>query len=116
MLSALVCAVDSFGMAAGLRIWLLGRFRAELAAIPVPEDAWRGGRAKAVVKVLALAPDHCLHREQVMDALWPDLAPEAAAANLRKAVHYARRATSPRSVLSRGEVLVADAWVDVDAF
>ena len=95
---------------------MLGRFRAELAAVPVPEDAWRGGRAKAVVKVLALAPDHCLHREQVMDALWPDLAPEAAGANLRKAVHYARRATSPRSVLSHGEVLVADAWVDVDAF
>jgi DNA-binding SARP family transcriptional activator len=27
-----------------------------------------------------------------MDALWPQLAPEAAAANLRKAVHFARRA------------------------
>ena len=103
-------------MAAALRIWLLGRFAAQLADRPVLEEAWHGGRAKAVVKLLALAPGHRLHREQVMDALWPDLVPGAAAANLRKAVHYARRATSPQALLSRGEVLVAEAWVDVDAF
>jgi DNA-binding SARP family transcriptional activator len=30
-----------------------------------------------------------------MDVLWPDLAPEAAAANLRKAVHFARQALAP---------------------
>ena len=42
----------------------------------------------ALVKLLALAPGYRLHREQVMDALWPDLAPEAAAGNLRKAVHF----------------------------
>jgi DNA-binding SARP family transcriptional activator len=42
------------------------------------------------VKLLALAPHHRLHREQLMDTLWPELAPEAAAANLRKAVHFAR--------------------------
>ena len=103
-------------MAAALRIWLLGRFAAQLADRPVLEEAWHGGRAKAVVKLLALAPGHRLHREQVMDALWPDLAPGPGAANLRKAVHYARRATSPQALLSCGEVLVAEAWVDVDAF
>jgi DNA-binding SARP family transcriptional activator len=38
-----------------------------------------------------LSPGHRLHREQVMDVLWPELDPAAAAANLRKAVHEARR-------------------------
>lgn len=33
-----------------------------------------------------------MHREQLMDMLWPDLDPSAAAANLRKAVHHARAA------------------------
>jgi DNA-binding SARP family transcriptional activator len=56
---------------------VVGRFCAEVAVFLVPEDAWHGDRAKAVVKVLALAPDHC-HREQVMDALWPEMAPEIA--------------------------------------
>jgi hypothetical protein len=44
------------------------------------------------VKLLALAPRHRLHREQVIDALWPDLPPDAGAANLRKAAHYRDRA------------------------
>src|SRR3979411_1255638 len=33
-----------------------------------------------------------LPRENVIDLLWPDFSPAAGAANLRKAVHYARAA------------------------
>ena len=44
-----------------------------------------------MVKLLALAPGHRLHREQLMESLWPDLDPDAAGANLRKALHFARR-------------------------
>ena len=78
-------------MAAEVRIWLLGGFRVGIDSLPVPDDAWRRNKAKAVVKLLALAPSHRLHREQLMDALWPELPPDAAAANLRKAVHFARQ-------------------------
>lgn len=49
-------------------------------------------RGADIVKLLALAQGHRLHREQVMDALWPDLDVGAAGGNLRKAVHFARRA------------------------
>jgi DNA-binding SARP family transcriptional activator len=45
------------------------------------------------VKILALAAGHRLHREQVMDMLWPDELPEVAAPKLHKAAHFARRAT-----------------------
>jgi DNA-binding SARP family transcriptional activator len=59
-----------------------------------------------------------VHREQVMNALWPDLGPEAATANLRKAVHYARRAMGDdRSVGSGGGLLTLwDGDVTVDAW
>ena len=106
-----------------LRVELLGRFRVTVGSRTVPEEQWRQRKPAAVVKLLALAPSHRLHREQVMDVLWPDLAPPAAAANLRKAVHQARRALDPRVgadlVASAGELLCLPSertWVDVDAF
>src|SRR5437667_8477027 len=77
---------------ADLRLELLGGFRVAVGGRPVPDEAWRRRKAAGLVKLLALAPAHRLHREQAMDALWPELEPDAAAANLRKAVHYARRA------------------------
>jgi DNA-binding SARP family transcriptional activator len=106
-------------MAAGLRIWLLGGFRAELGSGPVAEAAWRRSRARAVVELLALAPGHRLHREQLMEELWPELAPEAASANLRKAVHFARQALGSEHLRLSGVVLSLEAaplWIDVDAF
>jgi len=71
---------------------MLGGFQVEIEGRPVPAEAWRHRRGADLVKLLALAPQHRLHRDQVMHHLWPELAAEPAAANLRKAVHYARRA------------------------
>ena len=104
---------------AELRIWLLGGFRAEHEARPVADEDWRRNRAKAVVKVLALAPHHRLHREQLTETLWPGLAPEAGDANLRKAVHFARRAIGPAWLKAAGELVGlegAGLWIDSDAF
>jgi len=44
------------------------------------------------VKLLALAPRKRLTRDEVIEALWPGVSPEAGGANVRKAVHFARRA------------------------
>ena len=71
---------------------LLGGFGVAVNGRPVSIDSWRSRRAADLVKLLSLEPGHHLHREQVMETLWPDLPVEAASANLRKAVHYARRA------------------------
>jgi predicted ATPase/DNA-binding SARP family transcriptional activator len=57
----------------------------------VPDSAWRQKRAAAILKLLALEPSHRLHREQLLDTLWPELDPEAAANNLRGTLHHARR-------------------------
>jgi DNA-binding SARP family transcriptional activator len=108
---------------ADLRIELLGGFQVAVRAREVPTEAWQRRKPAALVKLLALAPRHRLHREQAMDALWPELDPAAAAANLRKALHYARRALDPgegsRLLVSAGELLSLapdNLWVDVDAF
>jgi DNA-binding SARP family transcriptional activator len=110
-----------------LRVWLLGGFRVSVGTRTVEEGAWRLKKAAALVKLLALAPGHHLHRERAMDLLWPNLGRKAAANNLSQALHAARRALGPDDagaasgfVASRGEQLVlcpgGELWLDVDAF
>src|SRR6266536_2318489 len=70
-------------------VTLLGGFAATVDGEPVPETVWRLKKARELVKLLALAPGHRLHREQVMDVLWRDRAPAAAANNLHQTVHIA---------------------------
>src|SRR5437868_6637495 len=97
-------------------ITLLGGFGAAVDGEAVPDRAWRLKKARELVKLLALARDRRLHREQLMDTLWRDLAPTAAANNLNQAVHVARRVLGPDAIALRDEVLSLDADVDVDAF
>jgi DNA-binding SARP family transcriptional activator len=100
-----------------LPIELLGRFTVAVDDERVSADAWRSRRAADVVKLLALAPDHRVHRLQVMEALWPDSEPGASGTNLRKALHFARRALAhERGIVNEHGVLVLapDARVDTD--
>src|ERR687889_1990204 len=78
-----------------VRIWLLGRFRVSVGSTTIPQDAWRLRKAAALVKLLALAPGHRLHREQAMDILWPDSGRRAASNSLRKTLHAARKVLDP---------------------
>ncbi|MDQ4501462.1 BTAD domain-containing putative transcriptional regulator [Sinomonas sp. ASV322] len=99
-------------------IAMLGGFRVVVDDRAVPDDAWNRTKAAAAVKILALAEGHRLHREVVADLLWPDLGEEAAAANLRKALHFARAALgSPETIEARGDLLLLlpEAEVTVDA-
>jgi DNA-binding SARP family transcriptional activator len=105
------------GKVSGLEVRLLGGFRVVVDGRALPET-WRHRRAAELVKFLALSDGHRAHREQLMDQLFPDLSPDAAAANLRKAVHFARTTLgSPDSLQAQGELLaLVDAVVDVDVF
>jgi DNA-binding CsgD family transcriptional regulator len=109
-----------------MRITLLGTFQVSIGSRTVGEDEWPLRKSAAVVKLLALAPNHRLHCEQLMHLLWPRLGPEAAANNLRRALHCARQTLEPDPETAacylgrrtRQLVLCPEAsfWVDVDAF
>jgi predicted ATPase len=97
-------------------IRLLGGFDADAGGAAVPERAWRLRKGRELVKLLALADGHRLHREQAMEALWPGRAPASSANNLNQAVHAARRALGQDSIVVRDGLVMLDAAVDVDAF
>jgi len=104
-----------------LSIQLLGQFSVTVDERVIAAGAWRRERAAALVKRLALAPGHRLHRERALDLFWPDLEPEAAGANLRKAVHFARRVLGEHDLIElSGEVVAlaptAELVVDTETF
>ncbi len=104
-----------------VRIQLLGGFSVGLDDQLIPATAWRRDRGAALVKLLAVTRSHRIHREQVMEAFWPDLDPEAAGANLRKAIHFARRALGANDLIEQTADVIAlapaaDLEIDVDAF
>ena len=97
---------------------LLGAFAVSVDGRAVEPAAWKSRRPAQLVALLALAPHRRLATEQVMDALWPDLAPDAARANLHKAATLARQAMgSKEAVVLRGDTaaLWPSAQVTVDA-
>jgi DNA-binding SARP family transcriptional activator/predicted ATPase len=120
------------------RIYLLGRFEVlagdpgELSTTDEPSErgrrvvvdrSWSRRKAAALLKLLALQPARALHRDQVMEALWPDLDPAAAVNNLHKNLHHLRTAFAahglPAAVVSlAGDLLTLapDTWVDCHAF
>jgi predicted ATPase len=100
------------------RIELLGGFSAVVDGHTVPDGAWRLRKARELVKLLGLAPQHRLHREQAMDAFWREKSPDAAANNLHQALHVARRALGADAIELRDELLhlSTDVAVDVEEF
>ena len=107
-----------------VRIRLLGGFSVSVGSRILEGSVWRLRKAATLVKLLALAPGHRMHREQVMDVLWPELGTRAAANNLRRVLHVARSYLDPttgsRYLASQDQSLVlypgGDLWVDAQAF
>ena len=101
-----------------VEVRLLGGFAVLLDGREVASGGWRRRHAASVVKLLALTPTRRLHREQVIDALWPELSVDEALPRLHKAAHFARQAAgAPDAVVLRNEsvALFPDSVVVDDA-
>ena len=105
-----------------VQVKLLGGFGVARDDVPVAAEVWGRRQAAQLVQFLALSRGRQLHREQVIDALWPGLSSDAAAPRLHKAAHYARRALDdPDAVVLRQDLVGLfpgrdDVEVDVGEF
>jgi predicted ATPase/DNA-binding SARP family transcriptional activator len=117
----------SDGIPGPLCIWLLGGFHVRIGSREIDPAAWRLRKARSLVKLLALTSGHRIHREQIMELLWPHLDPGAASNNLRKILHIVRRTLEPgrdvglaRYVTAHQDVIHLGppdlVWIDADAF
>ena len=107
-------------------IRLLGGFSVWVGDREVPDSAWSLRKARSVVKLLALARGHAIHRGVLSETLWPDRDLAAAQNNLHQALYVARRALEAagadgREALGLRDELVAlcpvgSVWVDAERF
>ena len=67
-----------------VEIDLLDVFAVRIDGMPVADAAWTRRDAAAVVKLLALEEGRRLHREQLIDRLWPELSIEDAGPRLHR--------------------------------
>lgn len=103
---------------AHVRVGLLGGFGLDVDGVTVTAESLGRRDPVRLAAYLALARDRRVHREQVLEALWPDAPPGSAQNRLHKAAHFLRRATGDADavVLSGGTVaLFPHRQVDVDS-
>jgi DNA-binding SARP family transcriptional activator len=108
-------------LATRVELSVLGGFEVRVGGHLVAARHWARRDGGALVKLLAISPRRTLHRELVMDALWPELGTDIAAPRLHKAAHYARRALGHKESVVLGASAVSlcphdDVQVDVVQF
>lgn len=109
-----------------LFVHLLNGFRVRWGERTFDAGQLRLHKARDLIKLLALAKGHRLHREQLMELLWPEDDPEAAAHNLYQTLYALRRAlqalgADPQACLVFEEGVLhlcpdMPVWIDVEAF
>jgi predicted ATPase/DNA-binding SARP family transcriptional activator/DNA-binding CsgD family transcriptional regulator len=110
-----------------VRVWLLGGFKVSVGSRAVADDSWRLRKAQSLIKLLALAPGHRMHRDRIMDVLWPGLDAASSSNNLHRTLHFTRKVleTAPSDAASPCLSLLGDMvalcpdgplWVDVESF
>jgi DNA-binding SARP family transcriptional activator len=77
-----------------VHVELLGGFRVERIGVARPV-VWQRRTAKTLTKLLAAHPRHSLHREEILELLWPRVPAKSALNRFGQALHAARRAFEP---------------------
>lgn len=82
-----------------IAIQMLGTFRVTVDGSAIDEARWGRRKSRTLVKILALQPlrqgVRQIHREELIETLWPGLEAEQGLNNLHKTLHAARRALEP---------------------
>jgi LuxR family maltose regulon positive regulatory protein len=85
----------------GLWVRTLGPFAVWRGDVPVGDGEWQREKARRLFQLLLTQRGQWLHREQLVEQLWPELAPEAAARDFRvalNALNHALETGRPRGV------------------
>lgn len=106
--------------AATLRARLLGSFELDIDGRAVPAGSFERPSGLRLLKLLLATPGHRVRREEAAELLWPESEPERSSANLRKAIHFARRATAGSDLVREspiggdGSTIAVDTGTQVD--
>jgi ATP/maltotriose-dependent transcriptional regulator MalT/DNA-binding SARP family transcriptional activator len=98
-----------------LAVQCLGGFAVLRDGMPVPVGEWKSRKARDLVKILIARGGRPVHRETLLELLWPDDAPAQTASRLSVALSTARAVVDPGKRHPPGWYLGADndtLWID----
>ena len=90
-----------------LRLWCLGGFRIEIDGAEVDCGVARP-KTRSLLRLLALHAGSRVHREVLLDSLWPDLSPAAGLRNLHVTLCRLRRLLEPGAGRGNSTLLTRD--------
>jgi predicted ATPase/DNA-binding SARP family transcriptional activator len=96
-----------------LRVALLGGFAVTVDGREIADESWRLRKARALVKLLALAPRHRLPWEHLGEALWPDRDAAAVRNNFHQTLRAARLALASAGLDGREALRLRDGVVSL---
>lgn len=111
-----------------LRVTSFGAFRLYFGSLELPGNAWTRQQARQLLHLFLTYRRSQLHREQIMDTLWPDLAVDEALRNFKityntlcKVLEPGRKRNAPSAFIVRegsryGLRSEADIWFDAVEF
>lgn len=107
-----------------LRVYTLGRFGLSVGGVSVPLHSWHRKQALTLLKLLVTNRAGTMHREQIIECLWPSADERKGAGRLKVIVCFLRqrlRAAGLRADViatqAGGYALQGDAvWLDCEAF
>ena len=82
----------------------MGGFTVTVEGVGAPP--WRLRKAKTIVKLLALAAGHRIHRDVIVEQLWPGADREVGTNNFHQTLHAARRVVGTDNLLLQDEIVV----------
>jgi DNA-binding SARP family transcriptional activator len=94
-----------------VRARLLGAFEVTIDGIAVDRAAFERPSGLRLLKLLLTLPAHRVRREEAAELLWPEADPDRSGANLRKAIHFARRALEGSGPGAGGLVVADGDWL-----
>lgn len=110
-----------------LQVQTLGGFRAWREGQEIPSSAWGREKALHLLQFLVTVRRQFLHKEQIVDRLWPELDAETGDRDFKVALNAVNNAlepdrrprATPRFIQRHGlayGLVMAEVWVDADAF
>ncbi|MFQ5644903.1 MAG: BTAD domain-containing putative transcriptional regulator, partial [Thiogranum sp.] len=107
-----------------LQIFTLGGFGVVMAGRSIDMGKWKRKKAVTLLKYLITQLDRPVHRERLLDCLWPDVDASRGWGRLKVTMYYLRRELRGNGMsdevvktVGKSYVLRRDAgWVDVDVF
>ena len=78
-----------------LKVSMFGQFRVWRGETSIENGEWDRQKTRSLLKLLLTRPGRAFSKDEIFEALWPDLGPEAAGRSLRVTVSKLRKVLEP---------------------